>query len=78
MTEITIPKEISLYDIWRLLAATATKLDRLYATLKLSTSSLAVEPSSPVMQRVIDHPFFGMTSGAESVPDTMARLRGWR
>ena len=67
MTGITVTEEISLYDVWRLLTATATKFDQLYVALGIGKSSLPVELSSPVTQRVVDCPFF-----------TMARLRGGR
>ena len=76
MVEHSATEEIDLYDVWRLLEATAAKLDQLYAALDKPIVPVAL--SSPTTQRVMDHPFFGMTSGSESVSETMAHLRGER
>jgi hypothetical protein len=76
MVEHSATEEINLDDVWRLLAATATKLDQLYAALDKPAVHVAL--SSPTTQRVMDHPFFGMTSGSEGVSETMAHLRGDR
>jgi hypothetical protein len=76
MVEHSATEEIDLYDVWRLLAATATKLDQLYAALDKPAVPVAL--SAPTTRRVIEHPFFGMTAGSESVSETMAHLRGDR
>jgi len=78
MVEHSASQEINLYDVWQLLTATATKLDQLYAALDIEKPAAPVMQSSSTTQRVMDHPFFGMTAGLESVAETMAQLRGDR
>lgn len=74
-TDVT--EEPSLYDVWRLLIATATRLDQLYTTLDIAQESLSLGSSAqPTGLHVREHPFFGMNAEEPGdVPGTMARLR---
>jgi len=79
MTELTAAGEVDLHDVWRLLAEATTKIDRLYMALALNKNTLPAQVVTPTTQRVMEHPFFGMTKSAtESVAETMAHLRGER
>jgi hypothetical protein len=77
MSETTMTEEVSLLDVWRLLGATASRLDQLYATLDITEEPLPTKPSKrPAMLHVQEHPFFGMIADApDNVSETMARLR---
>jgi hypothetical protein len=72
-----VTEEPSLYDVWRLLMATAARLDQLYAALDVVQEPLPPIPSpQPTVLHVCEHPFFGMIADAsDDVPETMARLR---
>lgn len=72
-----VAEEPSLYDVWRLLVATAARLDQLYEALDVVQEPFSADVSmQPVVSQVNEHPFFGMIMGAsDNMSETMARLR---